>query len=114
MDPLRPLRRTYSLPAATANCPIRVVAAGRRTASACWDARCSTRRGCGSSLLRGDGDRVELEAPLFLREETYVTPFAMRALGIARGDRALIEQAIERFARCNLSWHASQTRTLEF
>ncbi len=39
--------------------------------------------------------------------------FALRALGIARGDRALLKQALERFEAMDLTWHAEQTRHLQ-
>ena len=39
-------------------------------------------------------------------------PFAQRALGQARGDRSLIEQALARFEELGLGWHAEQTRGL--
>jgi class 3 adenylate cyclase len=40
---------------------------------------------------------------------TYLEPFALRALGIARGDPALVAQAKERFEAMGLDWHAAQT-----
>ena len=39
-------------------------------------------------------------------------PFALRALGFARGDERLIEQATERFEAMGLDWHAAETRKL--
>ena len=39
-------------------------------------------------------------------------PFAQQALGQARGDRSLIEQALARFEELGLGWHAEQTRGL--
>ena len=61
----------------------------------------------------GDRDRVEAEAaPLLAHERTYVEPFALRALGEVRGDRSLVERALERFGCLGLAWHAQQTRTL--
>jgi hypothetical protein len=40
---------------------------------------------------------------------TYLEPFALRALGIARGDPALVARAKERFEAMGLDWHAAQT-----
>ena len=41
---------------------------------------------------------------------TYLEPFALRALGIARRDPALVAQAQERFKAMGLDWYAAQTR----
>ena len=60
----------------------------------------------------GDRERIEAEAPKWLREGTFADPFALRALGVARGDHALLEQARSRFESMGLSWHADQTRQL--
>ena len=43
---------------------------------------------------------------------TYLEPFALRTLGIARGEPALVAQAQERFAAMGLDWYAAQTREL--
>ena len=59
-----------------------------------------------------DRERIEAEAPKWLQAGTFTEPFALRALGIARGDRALLQQALERFEAMELSWHAEQTRRL--
>ena len=58
----------------------------------------------------GDRDRIEAEAPNWLQAGTFAEPFALRALGIARDDPALLRQALERFEAMELSWHAEQTR----
>jgi class 3 adenylate cyclase len=60
----------------------------------------------------GDRDRIEAEAPKWLQQGTLAEPFALRALGVARGDRASLEQALERFEAMGLAWHAEQTRHL--
>ncbi len=60
----------------------------------------------------GDRERIEAEAPKWLQEGTFGEPFALRALGIARGDPTLLRQALERFEVMELSWHAEQTRLL--
>jgi class 3 adenylate cyclase len=60
----------------------------------------------------GDHERIEAEAPKWLQDGTFAEPFALRALGVARGDRALLEQALERFEALDLTWHVEQTRRL--
>jgi hypothetical protein len=59
-------------------------------------------------------ERVEAEAGPLLKPGTYVEPFALRALGAARRDQVLTQQAIDRFERLGLCWHAAQTRELMF
>ena len=60
----------------------------------------------------GDRERIEAEAPNWLQQGTFAEPFALRALGIARGDRALLSQALERFEAMDLPWHVEQTSHL--
>jgi hypothetical protein len=60
----------------------------------------------------GRGARIEEEAPPLLRPGTYVEPFALRALGFARQDNGLIEQAITRFESMGLDWYAAESRKL--
>jgi tetratricopeptide (TPR) repeat protein len=55
---------------------------------------------------------IEEEAPALLREGTFLEPFALRALGFAREDDGLIEEAIQRFESMGLDWHAVETRKL--
>jgi class 3 adenylate cyclase len=55
---------------------------------------------------------IEEEAPDLVKRGTYLEPFALRALGFAREDDGLIEQAIQRFMAMGLDWHAVQTRKL--
>jgi hypothetical protein len=43
---------------------------------------------------------------------TYLEPFALRTLGAARSDPALIAQARGRFDAMGLRWYAAQTETL--
>ena len=59
-----------------------------------------------------DRERLEQEAPPFLRSGTYFEPFALRALGLVREEAELIEQALARFEALHLGWHADQTRAL--
>ena len=62
-----------------------------------------------------DRERVEAEAAGFLRPGKYPEPFALRALGIVRGDDALVARADERFRALKLDWHANETdRLLRF
>jgi class 3 adenylate cyclase/tetratricopeptide (TPR) repeat protein len=55
---------------------------------------------------------IEEEAPAFAKPNTYLEPFALRALGYARGDNRLIRQAMERFEAMGLDWHAAETGDL--
>jgi class 3 adenylate cyclase len=59
-----------------------------------------------------DRERIEAEAPNWLQQGTFAEPFALRALGIARDDRALLAQALERFEALSLTWDVEQTRRL--
>ncbi|MEO5634688.1 adenylate/guanylate cyclase domain-containing protein [Gaiella sp.] len=59
----------------------------------------------------GDRKRVEDEASRLLQPNTYLEPFALRALGLVREDASLIERAADRFEAFGLNWHAAQTRT---
>jgi predicted ATPase/DNA-binding SARP family transcriptional activator len=59
----------------------------------------------------GNRQALEHDALPRLRPCTYLEPFALRALGVVRKDERLIEQAMERFERLGLEWHAAQTRT---
>ena len=60
----------------------------------------------------GDRERIEAEAPQWLRPGTYVEPFALKALGVAREDEHLLHEAAARFGAMDLQWHAGETRTL--
>ena len=60
----------------------------------------------------GDRGAVEEEATPFLVGESYTLPFALRALGIVRGDTALIAEAAVRFEAMGLGWHVEETRVL--
>jgi hypothetical protein len=65
----------------------------------------------GLALL-DDRDRIEAEAPQWVRPDAYVAPFAVRALGVVRNDTALLADAIARFETLGLEWHAQETRSL--
>ena len=60
----------------------------------------------------GERERIEAEASKWLQQGMFTEPFALRALGTARSDRALLQQALERFEAMGLTWHAEQTRHL--
>ena len=51
-------------------------------------------------------------APSMVKPKTYLEPFALRALGYARGDTELIQEAIERFDAMGLEWHSAKTSEL--
>jgi class 3 adenylate cyclase len=63
-------------------------------------------------LALGRRGEIEEEAPALVKPGTYLEPFALRALGFARGDAELVEQAIRRFEGMGLDWHAGETRKL--
>jgi class 3 adenylate cyclase len=60
----------------------------------------------------GDDAAIEARAPAALRAGPYVEPFALRALGVARGDDTLLEDAMGKFEAMGLKWHADETRKL--
>lgn len=59
-----------------------------------------------------DRGGVERESALFLEDESFYRPFALRALGLVRGELGLIEEARARFDAMGLEWQANQTREL--
>ena len=63
-------------------------------------------------LALNEIERLEEEAAPFLREESYTSPFALRALGFSRGDTLLVNQAAERFEAMGLGWRAVESRAL--
>lgn len=65
----------------------------------------------GLALL-GDRERVEAEAPAWIRLDRYVAPFAVRALGIVQEDPDLIRDAVARFEAMGLDRHAALTREM--
>jgi predicted ATPase len=58
--------------------------------------------------LIGDRARVEDEAPPLASSGTIFAPFALRALGVLRGDDGLVQEAADRFRALGLDWHAEQ------
>jgi len=65
----------------------------------------------GLSAIR-DRDAVEAEARPHLLSESYLEPFALRALAVVREDEGLLARALERFRALGLDWHAEQTGLL--
>lgn len=63
-------------------------------------------------LALGELGRVEAAAVGWMLPGTYLEPFSMRSLGVARADHQLIEQAIMHFQDMQLDWHVAQTRKL--
>lgn len=60
----------------------------------------------------GRRDEIEAEASALVKPNTYIEPFALRALGFARRDDALVGRAIQRLEAMGLDWHAAQTKQL--
>jgi hypothetical protein len=63
-------------------------------------------------VVLGRAEDVVEDAERYVVPGTYLEPFALRTLGIARGDQALVAQGQERFAAMGLDWYAAQTREL--
>jgi hypothetical protein len=63
-------------------------------------------------LLLGETGQLQEEAVPFLDEQGYTRPFALRALGIARRDTSLVDEATARFDAMGLAWRAAETRDL--
>jgi class 3 adenylate cyclase len=57
-------------------------------------------------------DRIEAEAPRWLSSQTYVQPFALRALAVARSDDRLLDEATARFRAIGLDWRADEMPNL--
>jgi predicted ATPase len=58
----------------------------------------------------GRRNTLERDAPALLRPGTYLEPYALRALGLVRGNAALLGKAADSFDAMKLTWHAKQTR----
>ena len=61
-------------------------------------------------LALGRHEDVEREAAPLTSARSVLRPFALRALGAARGDATLLQEAVDRFEAFGLGWHAEQTR----
>jgi hypothetical protein len=57
------------------------------------------------------GAAADVEAA-FAPPRSYVEPFALRALSLAKSDDTLLSEANERFRALGLDWHADQTTRL--
>ena len=63
-------------------------------------------------LAVGRANEAVEDAERYAIPGTYLEPFALRTLGIARGDSALVVRAQERFEAMGLEWYAAQTPAL--
>jgi len=59
-----------------------------------------------------DSSQIEQVAPAYIGHGLLLEPFALRALGIVRGDDELLSRADALFVERNLEWHRSQTERL--
>ncbi|HMN98038.1 MAG TPA: adenylate/guanylate cyclase domain-containing protein [Miltoncostaeaceae bacterium] len=59
-----------------------------------------------------DARRLELEATPLTATSGYLAPFALRALGVVRGDDSLLATAESRFVQLGLDRHAAATRSV--
>jgi class 3 adenylate cyclase len=57
----------------------------------------------------GARERIESEALQWVNSRNYVQPFALRALGAARADERLLDEATMRFRAIGLDWRAEET-----
>ena len=64
-------------------------------------------------IALGARERIESEAPHWVNSQTYVQPFALRALGMARADDRLLDEATTRFRAIGLDWRADETLNLQ-
>jgi class 3 adenylate cyclase len=64
-------------------------------------------------IALGARNRIESDAPQWLDSQTYVQPFALRALGVARADDRLVDEATRRFRAIGLDWRADETLELQ-
>jgi hypothetical protein len=63
-------------------------------------------------MALGRTAEAEQAATGLLQPGTYLEPFALRTLGLARDDGSLTDAAVERFEAMGLAWHAEKTREL--
>jgi class 3 adenylate cyclase/tetratricopeptide (TPR) repeat protein len=63
-------------------------------------------------LVLGAREQIESTARGLSRPGTYVEPFALRALGVARDDQLLVDEASKRFREMGLDWRAEETEHL--
>jgi hypothetical protein len=60
----------------------------------------------------GRTEQADAEATRLAEPGTFLEPFALRTLGLVRGDSELVHGSIERFESLGLDWHAAKTREL--
>jgi len=60
----------------------------------------------------GRAEEADAEATRLAGPGTYLEPFALRTLGLVRGDATLVQDSIDRFESLGLDWHAARTREL--
>lgn len=63
-------------------------------------------------IALGRRDEIEQEAAGLRVPGSYLDPFVVRALGFARRDSAMVQEAAGLFEEIGLSWHAGDTRRL--
>ena len=63
-----------------------------------------------SLAVLGERERIEEETRPWLDRDTFERPFALRALGLARGDEELVDRAAQAFDALGLRWHGQRTR----
>jgi hypothetical protein len=63
-------------------------------------------------IALGAYQRAEEEAEQIIDTDGYATPFALRTLGVVRGNPTLIEAATARFEAMGLDWYVEETRAL--
>jgi hypothetical protein len=66
----------------------------------------------GLALL-GERERIEAEAGRWLARDAFVTPFALRALAVVRGDPSLLDDAAARFDSMGAALRAAETRAMQ-
>jgi len=71
---------------------------------------CATR--LDTLVALGRTQEADAEAARLIEPGTYLEPFALRTLGLVRGDQALVQGSIDRFEALGLDWHAAKTRDL--
>ena len=71
---------------------------------------CATR--LDTLVALGRTQEADAEAGRLTEPGTYLEPFALRTLGVVRGDQALVQTSIDRFEALGLDWHAAKTRDL--
>jgi hypothetical protein len=63
-------------------------------------------------IALGRREDIEREAAEWRRPGTCIDPFVVRALGFARREDAMVEEAARIFDEIGLHWHAADTRRL--